>query len=375
MAPAGISAERAIAVGDEGVARILARGDRREREARRQVGRHVLHRMHREVGAAVGHRVLQLLDEQALAADLVEAAVDAARRRACDIGSSSTASPGMQRCAAAGLMCSACHSARRLRRVAMISAECSLLLVRDQLAHRRPLPPAHRQALGDSPSSTTCQCASSSPPPVRSKPRIAARATRQLRWMRTKRVGELPLERDQRFLDQVLALARAHGDVLLLGAQEQDVAHRHAARCDCARRPTGTRAAHPAARASCSRARRAGAAAFFSARGEALGAHRLQQVVERVQLERLDRVPVVRGDEDHAPAHARGRARWRASSSPSMPGMLDVEQQHLRAARRQALERLEAVARLAGHHGRHARRRCPRAAPSAARAPAPRRPQ
>src|SRR6185437_9869221 len=35
------------------------------------------------------------------------------------------------------------------------------------------------------PSSTTCQCASSSPPPVRSKPRIAARATRQLRWMRT----------------------------------------------------------------------------------------------------------------------------------------------------------------------------------------------
>ena len=41
--------------------------------------------------------------------------------------------------------------------------------------------------------------------------------------------GELALERDQRLLDQVLALARAHRDVLLLGAQEKDVAHRTSA--------------------------------------------------------------------------------------------------------------------------------------------------
>ena len=44
-------------------------------EARRQLARHVLHRVHGDVGAAFLHRDLEFLDEQALAADLGERAV------------------------------------------------------------------------------------------------------------------------------------------------------------------------------------------------------------------------------------------------------------------------------------------------------------
>jgi hypothetical protein len=54
--------------GDECIARILAREDRRQREAGRQFGRHVLHRVHRDVGAALGQRRFQFLHEQAFAA-------------------------------------------------------------------------------------------------------------------------------------------------------------------------------------------------------------------------------------------------------------------------------------------------------------------
>ena len=61
-----------IVIGHERVARILALGDRREREAVGHVHRHVLQRMHGEVGAAVRHRQLELLDEEALAADVGE---------------------------------------------------------------------------------------------------------------------------------------------------------------------------------------------------------------------------------------------------------------------------------------------------------------
>src|SRR2546425_9341681 len=42
-----------------------------------------------------------------------------------------------------------------------------------------------------------------------------------------KLASEFLLQRDERLLDEVLAAARAHGDVFLLGAQEHDVAHRH----------------------------------------------------------------------------------------------------------------------------------------------------
>ena len=68
--------ERAETGTDEGVARILAAQHRGEREGLRQLHRHVLERVHGEVGAPVEQRHLQLLGEQALAADLVERAVE-----------------------------------------------------------------------------------------------------------------------------------------------------------------------------------------------------------------------------------------------------------------------------------------------------------
>ena len=55
---------------DEGVARILALGDGGDDQARRQLGRHVLQRMDGAVDAAVQQGLLDLLGEQALAADL-----------------------------------------------------------------------------------------------------------------------------------------------------------------------------------------------------------------------------------------------------------------------------------------------------------------
>ena len=68
--------ERRVAIGHERIARVLARGDRGERESRRHLHRHVLQRMHGEVGAALVHRDLEFLDEQALAADRRERLVE-----------------------------------------------------------------------------------------------------------------------------------------------------------------------------------------------------------------------------------------------------------------------------------------------------------
>src|SRR5580765_8736552 len=122
-------------------------------------------------------------------------------------------------------MCSACHSARRLRRVAIVRRWALTLLVGNQLAHRRPLPATHRQALADTVEYHL---------PVRLLLAAAGALEAADRGTRyeavavdaNERTRELALERDQRLLDQVLALARAHGDVFLLGAQEQDVLHR-----------------------------------------------------------------------------------------------------------------------------------------------------
>src|SRR5690606_22825912 len=61
-----------MAIRYEGVARILARQDGREPEGPRQHHRDILERMHREVRPALEQRMLELLDEQRLAADLVE---------------------------------------------------------------------------------------------------------------------------------------------------------------------------------------------------------------------------------------------------------------------------------------------------------------
>ena len=50
--------------------------DRRDAEAVRHLGRHVLHRVNGDVGCALLHRHLEFLDEQALAADLLQAAIE-----------------------------------------------------------------------------------------------------------------------------------------------------------------------------------------------------------------------------------------------------------------------------------------------------------
>ena len=164
-------------VGDESVARVLAREDRRQLEPCRQVGRDVLHRVHRDVGAAIGQGTLQLLHEQALAAGLIEPLVD-------------------QLVAASG------HGKQPQLEARMLRLEA--------LLHVLSLPPGEAAAAsGDRkalhglsatssrstghwrrltgrrstmPSSTTSQWGSSGgPSAARSKPRIAARATRQLR--------------------------------------------------------------------------------------------------------------------------------------------------------------------------------------------------
>ena len=165
-----------------------------------------------------------------------------------------------------------------------------------------------------------------------------------------KLAGEFLLQRNQRLLDEVLAAARAYGDVFLLGAQEHDVAHRHqqdAVALDdrqvFPRRDGGAR--------QLLAPRGGGSRSFFQRGRESLGAHRLEQIVERVQLEGLDGMPVVRGDEDDA-RRLLERSEVARHLEPAHAGHLDVEQQDLRAARRNALHRLEAVACLADDVGR-----------------------
>ena len=67
---------RGEAIADERVARVLALGDRRQREARGHFHRHVLQGMDGEVGFAGAHRRFDLLDEQSLAADRRERPVE-----------------------------------------------------------------------------------------------------------------------------------------------------------------------------------------------------------------------------------------------------------------------------------------------------------
>ena len=104
----------------ERVARIFARGDRREREAIGHVHRHILERMDREIGAAVRHRHFELLDEEALAADVRERPIlhsialgrQPEQRRPRSTGYSA---------ASRARMCSACQSASADCRVAIVS--------------------------------------------------------------------------------------------------------------------------------------------------------------------------------------------------------------------------------------------------------------
>ena len=61
---------------------------------------------------------------------------------------------------------------------------------------------------------------------------------------------------------------------------------------------------------------------------------------------------VVRGDE-HYRRRIVERAQMARELEPVHAGHADVEQQHLRAARRQLLQGLDAVGRFAGYHARH----------------------
>ncbi len=72
----------------ECIARVLALHYRGEHKTVRQQHRHILQRMHGEVGAAVGQRGLQLFHEQPFAADLGQGTIKnlvAARRHAEDV--------------------------------------------------------------------------------------------------------------------------------------------------------------------------------------------------------------------------------------------------------------------------------------------------
>ena len=68
--------QRCIVVGNESIAGIFAGRDGGQHEAFRHHHRHVLHRMHGEVGLALLHRHFEFLDEQALAADFGERPVE-----------------------------------------------------------------------------------------------------------------------------------------------------------------------------------------------------------------------------------------------------------------------------------------------------------
>ena len=71
-APCGRSLRRFDLQADEGIAHILARHQAHDLKRLRLDGRHVLHRMHGHVDVAGDQRVLDLLGEQALAAELAQ---------------------------------------------------------------------------------------------------------------------------------------------------------------------------------------------------------------------------------------------------------------------------------------------------------------
>ena len=70
-----LGAPRRALTRNEGVAHILTRRNGRDGQARRQLTRHVLHRVDGAIDAAVEQGLLDLLGEELLAADLEQAAV------------------------------------------------------------------------------------------------------------------------------------------------------------------------------------------------------------------------------------------------------------------------------------------------------------
>src|SRR5436190_9734362 len=138
--------------------------------------------MHREMGAPVSEGRLQLLDEEALAASVVETGFEqlvAARRHRKQLDLQSSVLLLQPLPDVLGLPERQPAAARRDDELhAGLSATSSR-----KSGHCLRLT-GRRSAR---PSSTTSQCGSSSPSAAaRSKPRIAPRATSELRWMRTK---------------------------------------------------------------------------------------------------------------------------------------------------------------------------------------------
>ena len=74
--------------------------------------------------------------------------------------------------------------------------------------------------------------------------------------------------------------------------------------------------------------------------GQPVRVDRLEQVVGGLELERVDRVVVVRGDEHHAAAGRAAGAISSASARPSVPGHPDVEEHHVGRLGVQRCERL-----------------------------------
>ena len=231
------------------------------------------------------------------------------------------------------------------------------LRVRQHALHRGPLAPADRQPLGDPlQHDVPVRLLISAPGGAAFIPFKAAdrRARHQAVAVHAHEAfGEFTLDVDQRLFDQVLSRVRAQRDVFQLGLEVNHVRDRHQRdamalghREELARAGVGL----PCGVLQAIARRGAGGLRLFQRRGQALGAHRLHQVVERVQLERLDRMPVVRGDEDddRRVLHA---AQVTRHLDASHARHLDVEEQDLRAARGQALDHLQAVGRLARHAG------------------------
>ena len=72
----GQGVEGCVAVGHEGVEGVLALQDHRQMQSAREVHRHVLHGMDRDVGLAREHPLLELLHEEPLATYLRERGVE-----------------------------------------------------------------------------------------------------------------------------------------------------------------------------------------------------------------------------------------------------------------------------------------------------------
>src|SRR6266581_8456290 len=244
-------------------------------------------------------------------------------------------------------MCSDCHIARRLLRDAMtIRSEprfksSSLAYERLDL---RPLPAAHRQpfvdALQDHRPPDFAFGLGAALDTAYPSPRHQAIAMDP-----HEHAGEFLLELRKRLLDQVLAGAGPYRDVFELGSEVnhvRDADESHAPALGNAQEAPRGRidALKHAARQPCA------VCGLLQSGEEPHRANRLGQVVHGVDLERLDRVTIVRGDENHG-----GRPLQNLQVPCKFDAAhfrhVDVDQDDLRFRRGDDLQALHAVRRFA----------------------------